>query len=58
MHTRSAFEIFRRDTGEGNAAHLKACRFPYLARNAKHGALSRSGIADDNPEIAPIRDMR
>jgi hypothetical protein len=55
---RSAFQILGRDAGQGNAANLVACRFPCLARNAQHGALSRSGIADDNAKIAPVRDMR
>ena len=30
----------------------------FLARHAQHGALSRSGITDDDAEIATVRDMR
>jgi hypothetical protein len=56
--TRSAFEIFRRDAGQRDTPDLIAGRFPSLSRHTQHGALSRSGMADHDPEIVPVRDMR
>lgn len=55
---RIAFEIFRRDAGQGSAAHLIARRLPCLARHAEYGALSRSSITDDDAKITTVRDMR
>ena len=55
---RSAFEILGRDAGERRAPDLVARRFPGLPRHAQHRALPRSGIADHDAEIAPVRDMR
>jgi hypothetical protein len=57
-NARSAFQILGGDTGQGNATDLVACRFPCLSRHAKHGALSRPGITDDNAKVASVRDMR
>ena len=39
-------------------ANLIARRFPGFARHTQHRALPRPGIADDNPKVAPVRDMR
>jgi hypothetical protein len=55
---RSAFEVFRRDAGKCCAPDLVARRFPDLPRHAQHRALARSGMADHDPKIAPIRYMR
>ena len=55
---RSAFQILGRDAGQRHAPDLVARRFPGFARHAQHRALSRPGIADDDAEIAPVRDMR
>ena len=55
---RSAFEVFRRDAGQCRAPDLVARRFPGLPRHAQHRALARSGMADHDPKIAPVRDMR
>ena len=55
---RSAFEVFRRNAGQRHAPDLVARRFPGLPRHAQHRALSRSGMADHDAEIAPVRDMR
>jgi hypothetical protein len=55
---RSAFQILSRNAGQGHTANLIASRFPSFARHTQHGALSRSGIADDDPHIAPVRDTR
>ena len=41
-----------------DAPDLVARRFPCLPRHAQHRALAGSGMADDDPKIAPIRDMR
>ena len=55
---RSAFEVFRRDAGQRHAPDLITRRFPCLPRHAQHRALARSGIADHDAKIAPVRDMR
>ena len=57
-NARSAFEVFRRDAGQRHAPDLIARRFPGLPRHAQHRALSRSGMADHDAKIAPVRDMR
>ena len=57
-NARSASEILGGDTGQRYAPDLVARRFPGLPRHAQHRALSRSGMADHDAEIAPVRDMR
>ncbi|CAA0093321.1 Uncharacterised protein [Starkeya nomas] len=57
-YARSAFEIFRGDAGQRHAPDLVARRLPSLARHPQHRALSRPGIADDDTQAAPVRDMR
>ena len=51
-------KVLGRDAGQRHAPDLVARRFPGFARHAQHRALSRPGIADDDAEIAPVRDMR
>src|SRR6185312_6894101 len=55
---RSAFEVLRRNAGQRYAPHLVACRFPGIPRHAQHRAFSRSGLADHDAHVAPVRDMR
>ncbi len=57
-NARSAFEVFRRNTGQRHAPDLVACCLPGLPRHPQHRALSRPGMADNDTEIAPVRDMR
>lgn len=55
---RSALEVFGRDPRERRAADPVARGLPGLARHAQHRALSRPGMANDDPEVAPVGDMR
>ena len=55
---RSTFQILGGDAGQRHAPDLVARRLPGFARHAQHRALSRPGITDDDPQIAPVRDMR
>jgi hypothetical protein len=55
---RSAFQILGRNAGQRRAPDLITGCFPCLPRHAQHGALSRPGMAYDDAQIAPVRDMR
>jgi hypothetical protein len=57
-YARSAFEIFCRNAGQRHAPDRVTGRFPSLARHAQHRTLARSGVADHDRKIAPVRDMR
>src|SRR6516164_1341706 len=57
VYARSAFEVFGGNAGQRNASNLIACRFPGLSRHAQHRALAGPCMADQDAQIAPIRDM-
>jgi len=51
----SGVTYFGGDAGKGDAPDLVASSLP---RHAQHRAFLRSGMADHDPQIAPVRDMR
>jgi hypothetical protein len=40
------------------SAATEACRFPRLPRHTQHRALSGPGMAEDDAQIAPLRDAK
>ena len=48
--TGTMLETLRRNARQRGTLYLIASRFPCLAGNTEHGALSRSGMADHDPE--------